>query len=165
LLGAAFVAWQEEDFPMMPNASDFLFTIDEIPDLARWIYIANNQTTQITKRINERNAFWRGNVKHDTDADDLMSTKRWPYMFQMLSYRSVISEYTDLALVLIREILRGLEKYRSRRLKKRKWYSRWFFEFFVGKETWTTYEASALMNKLIPDRNAHLDVIGDSEEN
>jgi hypothetical protein len=96
MLGAAFIAWQEEDFPMMPNPSDFLFTLEESPDLVRLIHVANSQTTQITKRINERNIFWRDHIKFEPDADDLTSRKRWPYMFQMLSYRTVISEYTDL---------------------------------------------------------------------
>jgi hypothetical protein len=58
----------------------------------------------------------------------------------------------------------GLESYRSKRLKKKKWYSRWFFTFFIGKETWTTYQPSKLMNKSIPDRNEYLETIEMSEE-
>jgi hypothetical protein len=160
-LNGALIPWQEVDFPLMPDAVVFNFTVSGNPDIVRLIHVAKIEMTGVEKLISSRNVYWDKNIDATIEGtNDAASTRKWlTTIFQMLSLRKVLREHVDIALVVAQTALDQLEDYRKKHLKKRAWYSSWFFRIFVDKENWTTYKQSARISRAIPDKAAYKTIL------
>lgn len=160
-MNGAFVPWQELDFPMAPQPNDFHFTFGGNPDLVRLIHVAKVEMEATSKIICERNSFWKANADAALSEANKgqLSIKGILFNYQMLSYRTIIKEHTNIALVVAKETIDQLEVYRSKHFKRRKWFSSWFFKIFARKEIWTTYKTSQRMKDSIPDKEAYKTIL------
>jgi hypothetical protein len=137
-MNGVFVPWQEIEFPMMPQPQSLYFTINGNPELIRLIHVAALEMNAVVKAIIDRNQFWQKNA--ESTLNDLQNGQP-----------TIKSE----ALVVAKEALDQLEEFRAKHLKKRNWYSRWFFHLFAEKETWASYEPSNRMKSFIPSKAAY----------
>lgn len=151
-LDGALIPWQDLTFPMTPDPRSLFFTTPGNADLVRLVHVAKAEMDGITGTIRDRNTFWRDNVDTTQGAENDNPHKKMIFIFQMLAFRKSVREHVDTALVVSQEALDQLEEYRKKHLKKRGWYSRWFFLIFIEKEAWTTYKQAPRITKAMPDK-------------
>ncbi|HEX3652172.1 MAG TPA: hypothetical protein VHU18_05035 [Rhizomicrobium sp.] len=164
------VAWQDQQlngllkpleeiqFLQLSAADDLMFTVEGDTDLVRLLLVVQTQLHQISKRLVERNA----ERKRLVDASQFEIANAAPgraslmFYFEMLDARKILSEYVNLALVLIEVATERLDSYRKKHFKGRTQFLQWL----LGRERWTTtYTIPAGWKYLIPDRKDYSDVI------
>lgn len=165
-MGAAFLLLQEDDFPMMPQPERFYFTIIKNPNLPRLMHVAVSETNQVSKTIVLRNNLWREDPhKGRTEIlSGAFSPETAVYYFQMLTFRHVLKEHVDMALVLINEVLDQLRSNRQQTFRKQAGLRGQVSELLFGPQAWADYQQSSRIKRAIPDRNKYKSILEVTDE-
>lgn len=150
--------WEEIQFLNLTYAEELSFTFEGAPDLVGLLVSVRDETNQIAKRIERRNAYIDKRQDATIQEANSGSTSIATLFFwhEMLAWRLAIRGHVDAALALTKESLLQLEHYRKERFRKRRWLGR----LRSRKEIWPSYEIDDHWQKFMPNRAAYNDIIG-----
>jgi hypothetical protein len=150
--------WEEIQFLNLTYAEELSFTFEGAPDLVGLLVSVRDESNQIAKRIERRNAYIE--KKQDATVQEAISGSASIatlfFWHEMLAWRLSIRGHVDAALALTKESLLQLERYRKERFRKR----RWLGHLRSRKEFWPSYEIDDHWQKFMPNKAAYDDIIG-----
>jgi hypothetical protein len=156
-LCSIFKKWDGIEFPNLSAANDLGFVVDGDSDLLRLLFRAQSTVSAAARTIRDRNLHREKKVDNflSPPADGSIDPRLLLFWFEMIDFRFVILQHTNIALVLIVESLKRIEIYRKKHFPHR----RKLAQLFYGAESWITYSLPEKSKHYLPEQDTFKNIL------